>query len=130
MGFAEQSPTRAAGVTQTLDQLHDQLNPETGCPSWLAPNEHLGGDPAAACQLANRPAVLRATATLHQPHAGVSFSLLSWYLDSLPRDARNIFTLGAALMAERYEKLGLSRLLPMDRAPRPGTASAATAIAD
>lgn len=58
---------------------------------------------------------LRAAADIRQPHTGVRFSLLSWYLDSLPHDAQRIFAHGAALIAQRYERLGLRHLLPADR---------------
>lgn len=58
---------------------------------------------------------MRAVAALYQPHAGVRFSLLSWYLGDMLGDARRIIEIGVSLAAERYAELGLTRLLPMDR---------------
>lgn len=81
----------------------------------MAPHEHLEGTPTEIHQIASRLSALRAAVALHQSHTGVEFSLLSWYLDTLPRDAQKIFALGMSLIAERYEQLGLAHLLPTDR---------------
>ena len=43
------------------------------------------------------------------------FSLLPWVLDHLGGDAWDVFHAGFAVMATRYESLGLSHLLPIDR---------------
>lgn len=54
------------------------------------------------------------------------FSLLPWVLADLGSDAQQVFYAGAAILADRYETLGLHRLLPTDRvwvgvrSPRPG----------
>ncbi len=43
------------------------------------------------------------------------FSLLPWVLADLGRGAQQVFYTGAAILAERYETLGLHQLLPTDR---------------
>lgn len=43
------------------------------------------------------------------------FTLLPWLLDRLGADAWDIFHAGFAVMAARYESLGLHQLLPLDR---------------
>lgn len=43
------------------------------------------------------------------------FSLLPWVLDHLGGDAWDVFHAGFAVMATRYEALGLPHLLPIDR---------------
>lgn len=60
-------------------------------------------------------AAYRATAALHQSHPDMRFSLLPWLLDHLGSDAWDVFHAGFAVMATRYESLGLARLLPIDR---------------
>lgn len=108
-------PTRNAGFPQALDRANAPLSLEAGRLPWLAPNEHLEGTPSDVRRLADRLSALRAAAALHQSHSGVRFSLLSWYFDSLPSNAQRIFAHGASLIAERYEQLGLTHLLPTDR---------------
>ncbi|WP_326642830.1 hypothetical protein OG884_18935 [Streptosporangium sp. NBC_01755] len=65
--------------------------------------------------LTERLAAQRATAGLDQAHPNVVFSLLPWVLADLGSDALQVFYTGAAILADRYEKLGLHRLLPTDR---------------
>ncbi|MFJ2031562.1 hypothetical protein [Streptosporangium sp. NPDC087985] len=85
--------------------------------SCLAPNEHLGGESAERAVLAERLAAQRATAGLDRAHPNVVFSLLPWVLADLGESskAQEIFYTGVSLLAARYEKLGLHRLLPADR---------------
>ncbi|MEU8040853.1 hypothetical protein [Streptosporangium sp. NPDC049078] len=81
----------------------------------LTPNEHLVGSPADRAALTEILAARRASAGLDQAHPGVVFSLLPWVLADLGSDALEVFYTGAAILADRYETLGLHRLLPTDR---------------
>ncbi|MFE7639744.1 hypothetical protein ACFU7Z_37530 [Kitasatospora sp. NPDC057518] len=66
--------------------------------------------------MAHLLAARRATAALDRAHPHITFSLLHWVVDtSSDEPAREVFRQGAALLADRYGELGLSRLLPTDR---------------
>ncbi len=76
----------------------------------------MAGDVGEQTELAHLLAARRATAALDQAHPHITFSLLHWVLDTWSDEsAREVFRQGAALLAERYRELGLSRLLPIDR---------------
>jgi hypothetical protein len=115
MVLAARSPRRSAGVAPAPDRTHHHLTPrQAAAPACLAPNEHLAGD-ADQATLLEHLAAYRATAALHQSHPDLRFTLLPWLLDRLGADAWDVFHAGFAVMAARYESLGLHQLLPLDR---------------
>ncbi|QMU68006.1 hypothetical protein [Streptacidiphilus sp. P02-A3a] len=67
-------------------------------------------------ELEERLAVRRATVALGSAHPEVTFSLLHWVIGTWANDAaREVFQLGATLLAGRYQRAGLHQLLPIDR---------------
>ncbi|MFF4926995.1 hypothetical protein ACFY4B_41080 [Kitasatospora sp. NPDC001261] len=117
MVLTGRTPRRIAGIAPAVDQPSTSLTlGRSLTPSCLGPNEHLAGSPDERAELAHLLAVRRATAALGQAHPHIAFSLLHWVVEAWQDEgAREVFRQGAALLADRYRELGLSRMLPIDR---------------